>query len=218
MFVKLWMTSNLLTVTSRQPLVEVEQLMRKNRVRRVLVVDDGKLCGIISSRDLFMAMPPLIDGNADLEQLERTGRIEAGAIMTRDPVTVDPLTPLEEAALLMRTHKFGALPVVREGELVGIITETNIFDALLEMLGAGSEGARIDLQIDRDPEALYALLDVFRQCGAVIVGIGISTDLCENCQLVTVKIKGDEVDRLIEQLWQAGVTISSVPAGKKMAD
>ena len=107
MFVKLWMTSNVLTVNSSQPIVEVEQLMRDNRIRRVPVVDDGKLVGIISREDLFRALPSIFDPSISPENLDRAGRIQAGSIMTRSPITVEPSTPLEHAALLMRTHKFG---------------------------------------------------------------------------------------------------------------
>lgn len=208
MFVKLWMTSNVLTVNSSQPIVEVEQLMRDNRIRRVPVVDDGKLVGIISREDLFRALPSIFDPSISPENLDRAGRIQAGSIMTRSPITVEPATPLEHAALLMRTHKFGALLVMQDDELVGIITETNIFDAFLEVLGAKKQGARIELKIDRKPSAFYAMMQVLKKCEATILGITIFSEYSEEHQLVTLKIQSANLDRLTDGLWAAGVHIN----------
>jgi len=208
MFVKLWMTSNVLTVNSSQPIAEVEQIMRENRIRRVPVVDDGHLVGIISREDIFRALPSIFDPSISPENLDQAGRIEAGSIMTRSPVTVEPSTPLEQAALLMRTHKFGALLVMQETELVGIITETNIFDAFLEVLGAKKQGARIEIKIDHKPASFYAMLQVFKKCEMTILGITVFPDFSEEHQLVTLKVQGENIDKLIDSLWDSGLQIN----------
>ena len=214
MFVKLWMTSNVLTVSSNQPLIEVEQLMRENRIRRVPVVDNGVLVGIISREDIFRALPSMFDPSVGPEHIEQAGRIEAGAIMTRSPVTVDPSTPLEQAALLMRTHKFGSLLVMQDNQLVGIITETNIFEAFLEVLGARKQGARIEIKIDRKPASFYTMLQVFKQCSMTILGITVFPDFSEEYQLVTLKVQGENMDKLIDSLWDSGLQINRLHTEK----
>ena len=208
MFVKLWMTSNVLTVNSSQPIAEVEQIMRENRIRRVPVVDDGHLVGIISREDIFRALPSIFDPSISPENLDQAGRIEAGSIMTRSPVTVEPSTPLEQAALLMRTHKFGALLVMQETELVGIITETNIFDAFLEVLGAKKQGARIEIKIDHKPASFYAMLQVFKKCEMTVLGITVFPDFSEEHQLITLKVQGENIEKLIDSLWDSGLQIN----------
>ncbi|WP_448875119.1 CBS domain-containing protein [Desulfobulbus propionicus] len=208
MFVKLWMTSNVLSVTSNQPMVEVEQLMRQHRIRRVPVMDGDKLVGIISREDLFRAMPSIFDPSISPEQLEQAGRITAATVMTPSPITVDPATPLEEAALLMRTHKFGSLVVVQDGQVVGIITETNIFDAFLEILGARKEGARIELKVDRSQQAFYAMMQVFKKCQMTVLGMTVFPDFSETHQLVTLKVQGDDMEKLVDSLWAAGLQIN----------
>ncbi|MCL2459466.1 MAG: CBS domain-containing protein [Desulfobulbus sp.] len=212
MFVKLWMTSNVLTATSDQPIVEVERLLREHRIRRVPVVDDGKLVGIIGQEDLFRAMPSIFDPSSNPESLERTGHIKAGAIMTPSPITVDPSTPLEQAVLLMRSHKFGSLPVIQDEQLVGIITETNIFDALLEIFAARKQGARFEIKIDRNPAAFYAMLQVFKKYEITILGIAVLHDYSEEHQLVTLKVYGDDIDRLIDGLWASDLQINRMHA------
>lgn len=218
MFVKLWMTSNVLTVTNTQPIIEVEQIMRENRVRRVPVTDAGKLIGIISREDLFRAMPSIFDPSISPETLDQAGRIEAASVMTPAPVTVEPSTPLEHAALLMRSHKFGALPVVQGGELVGIITETNIFDAFLEVLGARKPGARIEMKIAHTPAAFYTMLQVFKKCAMTILGITVFPDFSEEHQLVTVKVQGENIEQLIDALWDAGLQINRLNKEGSAAD
>jgi acetoin utilization protein AcuB len=215
MFVKLWMTSNVLSVTSNQPMVEVEQLMRQHRIRRVPVMDDGRLVGIISREDLFRAMPSIFDPSISPEQLEQAGRITAATVMTPSPITVDPATPLEEAALLMRTHKFGSLVVVQDGQVVGIITETNIFDAFLEILGAKKEGARIELKVDRSQQAFYAMMQVFKKCQMTVLGMTVFPDFSETHQLVTLKVQGEDMEKLVDSLWAAGLQINRLHAEGK---
>ena len=107
------------------------------------MVDDGRLVGIISREDILRALPSIFDPSISPEILDQAGRIDARSIMTPSPMTVEPATPIEQAALLMRTHKFGALLVMQDEELVGIITETNIFDAFLEVLGAKKKVALV---------------------------------------------------------------------------
>lgn len=210
MFVKLWMTSNVLSVTSNQPIAEVEQLMRQHRIRRVPVMDEGRLVGIISREDLFRAMPSIFDPSISPEHLEQAGRLTAATIMTPSPITVDPATPLEEAALLMRTHKFGSLMVVQNGQVVGIITETNIFDAFLEILGAKKEGARIELKVDRSQQAFYAMMQVFKKCQMTVLGMTVFPDFSETHQLVTLKVQGEDMDKLVDSLWAAGLQINQL--------
>jgi len=210
MFVKLWMTSNVLTVNSSQPIVEVEQIMRENRIRQVPVVDNGKLVGIISREDLFRAIPSIFDPSISPEALDQAGRFNAEDVMTRSPMTVEPSTPLEQAALLMRTHKIGALPVMQDEELAGIITETNIFDAFLEISGAKKPGARIELKIDHKPASFYTMLQLFKKCEMTILGITVYPDFSEEHQLVTLKVQGEKMDTLIDTLWDSGLQINRI--------
>ena len=217
MFVKLWMTSNVLTVNSTQTLLEVEQIMRENRIRRVPVVDDGRLVGIISREDIYRALPSIFDPSISPEILDQAGRVEAGSIMTRSPVTVEPSTPLEQAALMMRTHKFGSLLVMQNEELVGIITETNIFDAFLEVLGAKKQGARIEIKIDHKAASFYAMLQVFKKCEMTILSITVFPDFSADYQLVTLKVQGENMDRLIDALWDAGLQINRLHTEERAA-
>lgn len=210
MFVKLWMTSNVLTVDSSQSIIEVEQIMRDNRIRQIPVMDVGKLVGMITREDLFKAVPSIFDPSVSPETTDHAARFNAGTIMTRSPLTVEPADTLEQAALLMRTHKLSSLAVMKGDQLVGIITQTNIFDAFLEILGAKKPGARIELKIDHAPTSFYAMLQLFKKFEMTILGITVFPDFSEEHQLVTLKVQGQKMDDLIDALWKSGLQINRI--------
>lgn len=117
------MTYGAATVSSHDTLKTAATLMEKGGFRRVPVVDDGKLVGIVSDRDV----------RAHGGYLEST---KVTAAMTSDPKTVTPRMSVEDAARLMISHKIGGLPVVEDGKLVGIITTTDVLKAFLQVEAA----------------------------------------------------------------------------------
>ena len=141
------MTRDLLTVTPDTPVTAAAKLMAQSQVRRLMVVekwDDGlHLLGIISAKDVLHAFPPHVNPFAIEGPDARLTPTTVSQIMTGSPRTTTPDTPIEEVAALMCAHKIGALPVLREKILAGIITESDIFRALVSLLGSDEEGARI---------------------------------------------------------------------------
>jgi acetoin utilization protein AcuB len=97
---------------------------------------------------------------------------------------------------------------MQDEELVGIITETNIFDAFLEVLGAKKSGTRIEIKIDRKPASFYAMLQVFKKCEMTILSITVFPDFSVEHQLVTLKVQGESMNRLIDNLWESGLQIN----------
>jgi acetoin utilization protein AcuB len=136
------MTPNPITIRRDTPLSAVIGLMKSHRCRQLPVVDEGRLVGIVTDRDIRLAMnSPLIlhDRSDDQTLLAFT---TAEACMTSDPMTVEPGTPAAQAALVLKTYKFGALPVVHEGRLVGIVTVSDILDSYISLLSAQEKEVR----------------------------------------------------------------------------
>ncbi len=128
------MTANPVTVTPRNAIRTAINLMREGGFRRLPVVDRGKLVGIITDRDLRRAAnSPYVVREKWYDNFV-LDHIEVGTCMTADPLTVGPDTTVAEAARLMRDHKIGGLPVVSGGQLVGIVTETDLLNFLIELL------------------------------------------------------------------------------------
>ena len=128
------MTPNPVTITQRNAIRTAINLMREGGFRRLPVVDRGRLVGIITDRDLRRAAnSPYVVREKWYDNFV-LDHIEVGACMTPDPLTIGPDALIAEAACLMRDHKIGGLPVVAEGQLVGIITETDLMDFLIDIL------------------------------------------------------------------------------------
>ena len=125
--VRTWMTPNPITAPSTMTLPEALELMRKHSIRRLPIVNNGKLVGIVTRGDLRGAQPSEATSLSIFELNYLAGRITMGEIKSRHVVTVAPTTTVQEAARLMLTHKIAGLPVVADGQVVGIITESDVF-------------------------------------------------------------------------------------------
>lgn len=118
------------TVARDAPLREVVSAMNRAHIRQVLVVDGKKLIGIVTDRDVRLAVNSPLTAEEPLERLELLNDYKAEDCMTVDPRTVTPETPIHKVAQLLGMYKFGALPVVKNDELVGIITVTDLLNQM----------------------------------------------------------------------------------------
>ncbi len=128
------MTPSPVTVTPRNAIRTAINLMREGGYRRIPVVERGKLVGIITDRDLRRAANSPFVVREQWYDNFILDHIEVGSCMTPDPITIQPDATIAEAARMMRTHKIGGLPVEVDGQLMGIITETDLLDFLIEIL------------------------------------------------------------------------------------
>lgn len=126
-----WMTPNPITVTPSTTVPEANTLMKQGRIRRLPVVDNGKLVGIVTLGDLREASPSDATSLSIYELNYLVAQLTVEKIMTKDPVTIDPNASIKKAAKLLLEHKIGSLPVMDGGMLVGIITESDIFRVLV---------------------------------------------------------------------------------------
>lgn len=140
--VKDWMTRRVITVDPRTSLPDAHKLMRTNNIRRLPVVERGKLVGIVTRSDIREASPSEATTLSIWEMHYQLSKLSVAVIMTRDPYTVTPDTTIKDAAKLMYTYKFGGLPVVNDaGELQGIMTESDIFRILIAWFDEQEGGA-----------------------------------------------------------------------------
>ncbi|MFM7583470.1 MAG: CBS domain-containing protein [Caldilinea sp.] len=139
MLVRDRMTSPAVTVTAETPFQDALKLMRDRRLRRLPVVDSaGRVVGIVSESDLLHASPSPATSLSVWEVNYLLWKLKIGDIMTHRVLTIEEETPIEDAASLMVNNKIGGLPVVDgRDRLVGVITETDIFRAFVEMPGGG---------------------------------------------------------------------------------
>lgn len=138
------MTRNPITVSPDTLVLEAQKIMKEKKIRRLPVVEKGKLVGIITKYDLLEAAPP--KGTSSLYELtELLSKMRVKDVMKKNPLTVTPFTPIEDALRIGQDKKVGSFPVVEHGKLVGIATESDIVRFLIRTLGIGEEGSRITI-------------------------------------------------------------------------
>lgn len=207
MFVRDHMVSPAITVAPDLPFQEALKLMQENRLRRLPVVDKkGKLIGIVSERDLLYASPSPATTLSMWELTYVLSKIVVDELMTKEVVTTTPDTPIEDAAQLMVEKKVGGLPVVdKDNKPVGIITDRDIFKALVEMFGGGQPGLRLTLEVPRGKGVLAAVSTSIFDQGGNIVSVGTFPIANKsNVDGLVIKVEDVSQKQLIDTLEKLG--------------
>lgn len=173
MFVKNKMTANPFTITPDQTIPDAHEIMAQNSVKRLPVMKDGKLVGIVSKEDIQRASPSKATTFSMGEITYLLAKTKIKSIMTKDPVTISSNALLEEAATLMRDNDISFLPVVDDNKLVGIITESDIFDSFIELLGFREPGTRLTVEADDAPGIMSNLTSIIGNYGANITHVAV---------------------------------------------
>ena len=166
------MSHPVLTVSPDMSALDAQAFMRREHVRRAPVIQDGKLVGIVTEGDLLNASPTQATLLSVWEINYLVSKIKVSQVMTKKVRTIDENTPIEEAARVMIDNKIGGLPVLRDGKVVGIITETDLFKVMLEMLGARQKGTRASVLVPNKAGEIAALSRAIFEAGGDIIALG----------------------------------------------
>lgn len=173
MFVKLRMTANPFTVGPDNSIRDAIALMDERNIRGLPVVRDGDVVGVISRGDLDKASPSKATSLAAGEVNYLLAKLKVHQVMSRHPITISPDALLEEAAVLMRDNKIELLPVVDDGGLVGVLTESAILDAFIEMMGFRDKGTRLTIDLDDAPGVLEKVGAITANHGANVLHLAV---------------------------------------------
>ncbi len=171
--VKNWMTTDVVSVGPDTSLLKVGKLMKDHHIRRIPVVDEqGQVIGIISDRDVRDASPSKATTLDMYEMHYLLAELKAKNIMTAKPITVKPTDTVEQAALIMLDNKVGGLPVVDDnGRLVGIISDHDVFKALVDITGARMGGLQFAIELPDQPGTARPLFDLLRAHNARLLSV-----------------------------------------------
>jgi acetoin utilization protein AcuB len=191
MFVEKRMSHPVITIKPDIPIHDALNLMRKESIRRLPVVNDrGQMVGIISEMDILHANPSDATSLSVWELNYLLSRITVADVMTAEVVSVEVDTPIEEAARIMADNKIGGLPVMRGDDIVGIITETDLFKVFLELLGAREAGIRVTALVQDVPGELAKITSAISATGGNIVAMVQFLGESPENRLVTLKVEG----------------------------
>lgn len=195
------MTKPVISVRPETSMPDALELMRREHIRRLPVVDKhGELVGIVSQGDLLKASPSQATSLSIHEMTYLLSKLHIEQIMTRKVITVSEDTPLEDAARIMVDNEIGGMPVLRGKEVVGMITETSLFRIFLELLGARQAGIRVTAAVSDTPGELARLTNAIYQLGGNIIVLGTFLGESPAHGLFTLKVDGVEIDALIKAI------------------
>jgi len=197
MLVRERMSRHPITVRPDTSLFDALRLMREEHVRRLPVLNkDGKLVGIVLEKDLLYASPSPATSLSIYEMNYLTAKVKVSELMTRNVITVEEATPLEEAARIMADNDVGGLPVVRGTQLIGMITESDLFKIFLELLGARTWGLRVTVKMGDGKGVLARLTGDLSAHGAYIVALGTFWGDDPTNRELTFKVQGISTEEM----------------------
>lgn len=212
MRIKDFMTKNPITVDSETLVLDAQKIMRENNIRRLPVVDKGKLVGIVTQHDLLMAAPSPATSLSVHELNYLLAKMKIKEIMKKNPITVSPDTTFEEAFKIGQEKKIGSFPVVENGKLVGIVTESDIVRFVTRALGIREEGARITIEgLGGKLGELNKIISIADQHQTAILSM-ISMQRPEKKDwMIVLRLKTSNPEAIIQDFKKAGfnVTFSS---------
>ena len=195
------MTPSPITITPDVSVPDALILMHEKKIRRLPVVDaHGKLVGIVSEKDLLYASPSPATSLSIWEIKELLSKVKVESIMKRKIISATEDTPAEEAARLMADKKIGSLPVLRGEKLVGFITDTDLFNAFLGMLGGRRSGVRVTAFTSGAKGTVAKITSAIYGLGGDIVGLGFNeiTNVANIGWQITFKVQDVPMAKLVE--------------------
>lgn len=162
------MITNPITVSPDDTLEHARSVLELQRIRHLPVVENEKLVGIVSDRDLRDALPSVL---LDLDNVINVLQSSIATIMKKEIITIHPSEFVEEAASIIHENKIGCLPVIQKDKLVGIVTETDLLHTLIELMGAHQPSSVLKVEV---PDRLGVLADVtqrIKECNVAITNV-----------------------------------------------
>ena len=201
MIIERRMTKNPITIKSEESVVEASELMKKEKIQRLPVLDrDKNLIGVISEKDILFATPSPASSLSIHEMAYLLSKLTVRKLMTKNPVTISRTTTVEEAARLMVDQDLSCLPVVEDGKLVGIVSKSDMFKILLELFGARHFGIRLSFLVDDKPGTIAAVSRVISDAGYDIISFGTFMGTDPSNAICTIKVQGCTREALLELL------------------
>lgn len=199
MLITLRMTKNPITATPEMTIHQAAKIMKQEGIRRLPVLDsEKKLVGIITEGDINLAAPSAATTLSAYEISYLLDTLTVSKIMSKNPVTVQSDTSIEEAAHVMFDHDFSCLPIMEGDKLVGIVTKKDMFKMLLEMLGSRAFGTRVEFLVEDKPGVIAKISTAFAEKGLNIVAFATFAGDTVGTSICTIKVEGSASEQVRE--------------------
>ncbi|MBE0467851.1 MAG: CBS domain-containing protein [Candidatus Desulforudis sp.] len=209
MFVRDCMTNNPITITPDTPIFQALEIMARRKVRHLPVVQGTRLTGLVTERGLLQVSPSPATTLSMHELNYVLAKVTVREALVKDPISVPPDLPIEEAAKIMREHKIGSLLVVDDGTLAGIVTQTDMVEALARLFGLGKAGTRLVIDTKDRIGVLADITQFFKERGINIISVVCMRRDEERFHLVFRLSLGD-AGPLVSEIENMGFSVVSV--------
>ena len=208
MLVRNWMNPTVLSVEAHTSMAEALNLMKENQIRTLPVFDREALVGVLTDRDLKRASASDATLLEIHELLHLLTRIKVRDIMSRNPITISENYTVEEAAEVLRDHHFSGAPVVDvKGRMVGMISQNDLFNALMSLTGIKRRGIHLAFEVEDQPGSIKTLVDIIRRYGGRMASILSSYDRApQGARYVYIRayqIDREKITSMVEELQAA---------------
>jgi len=203
------MTENPITVDAHTLVIDAQRIMKEKNIRRLCVTEKGKLVGIVTHHDLLKASPSPATSLSIWEINYLWGKMKVSDVMTKNPISVSPETTFEEALLLGQQKKIGSFPVVDNGNLVGITTESDIVRLVTRVLGLGEEGSRITIEgLELKLGGLSKIISVVDQHQVIILSMMSLPRPEKGDVMMVMRLRTKNPEGIVADLKKMGLSVS----------
>jgi acetoin utilization protein AcuB len=204
---------NPVTIAPDASFYDARNLIHEKGVRHLPVVDKkGRLMGIVTDRDIREAAP----SDATLLSVQELhyllGKLKVSAFMTPKGklITITPDAVIEEAVQLMHDHKIGCLPVLEEGKLYGIFTETDALDHFVDIFGLKQKGTRLTIALGDKPGTMLGVFEIFKKHNVNVTSMVTPSFMVEGKRIAAIRIRTEKYEPIVKDLEKAGYTVLSI--------
>ncbi|MGZ6276630.1 MAG: CBS domain-containing protein [Syntrophales bacterium] len=204
---------NPVTINPNASFFEARKLIWDKGVRHLPVVDENsRLLGIVTESDIRKAGPSDVDMLRVQEAAYLLKNLKVSAFMTPKEklVTITPDALIEEAVQLMHDNKIGCLPVLEEGKLYGIFTETDALDHLVDVFGSKEKGTRLTVALEDKPGVILGVFEVFKKHNVNVISVVTPSFMVEGMRIAAIRIRTEEYEPIVKDLEKAGYKVLSI--------
>jgi acetoin utilization protein AcuB len=206
MYVQQFMKPHVITISPDENILNAMNIMKTKRINRLPIISKGELVGIVTDGDLRKASPSAATSLSKFELNELISKVTVKEVSTKKVITCSPETLIEDAALDMREHKIGALPVMENGKLIGIITQNDIMDAFLDIMGVRSSGERIVIEARDGLGVMNEVSSIIKQFELDITNLAVF-HLSNRIVQILCRVNGEQTQEAVKTLIEKGYNV-----------
>jgi len=207
MRIKDFMTTNVVAVSEDTSIHDARKIMKAHKIRRLPVLKKDKLVGLVTEHMLLEAAPSPATGLNIHELQYLLAKMTAKDIMVKKPYSASPDMPAEEALQLGQEMGYGAFPVVEDGKLVGIVTESDIVRVMTRVLGLRVRGKRIDIKTSKEFGTMKRIMEILDEHKTALLSLMTLPRPEDEDWLVVLRIKSDNAEPIVKELKSAGFNV-----------